>query len=204
MDTSQLDQLQYRAWCNRIQGYYGADRNKKKKLKREYKMNMNSLECYNTTLRTDISCPPTVCSSKQERKTPMNMQLTTNTPEQNMREYLNSRIFGIRNRKDDELNRQFGLDTDSPPASAEEAFERVKAGRYVINPDVNPMYYSWYRCIIWCDPSIKKDPEGCRLARLALEPKFKAIEDTIAIQSPQDALTALQAFEKEMFPTTAA
>ena len=70
------------------------------------------------------------------------------------------------------LRKQFGLENDDYPMSAQELVNRIAAGKFILNPETkDTTQYSKgdvLRNITWRDPAIKKDQAGYDAAEKAL------------------------------------
>lgn len=113
-----------------------------------------------------------------------------------MRQYLRGRMYDVIGKKVTEAECNFGLIDDESPRSPEEIVERIKSGMFVIPaPEGRDNWGSPYKMILWRDPAKVKDRDGYNAWSAKLDVARTKLEDTIAINSPADALSELQAFE---------
>lgn len=130
----------------------------------------------------------------QEKK----MELALNTEvgsEATKRNHLSMRAYSIFYDKEAKMERKYGLRDDRSPQNAEELIQRIKDGKFIIREDKDRQYYCPIDQILWRDPSIKKDQAGYDEKRKGLKKDFTALTDKLAIGTPEDGLTALQAWE---------
>jgi hypothetical protein len=136
----------------------------------------------------------------------MNACTNTYSPEKAKFNYLEGRLYNTVSKLDNELRKQFGLVDDEFPTSPKELAERLKAGKYVVrylHEDGNPGEYDDYinryeplgGLIRFRDPAVKEDQDGYSAAREEMLTVKKSVEDTLYIDTPENALKAIQEFE---------
>jgi len=110
--------------------------------------------------------------------------------------YLSQRVSGIWYIKHAELMRQFGLVDDEAPSSAQEIVDRITSGKYVLKADTkDKKNYDPIRYIRWRDPAVKEDQDGLDAAMKLLDKARQDTIDTVAIDTPINALAAVKALE---------
>lgn len=126
------------------------------------------------------------------------MELALNTEvgsEATKRNHLSMRAYSIFYDKEAKMERKYGLRDDRSPQNAEELIQRIKDGKFILREDKDRQYYCPIDQILWRDPSVKKDQAGYDEKRKGLKKDFTALTDKLAIGTPEDGLTALQAWE---------
>lgn len=121
------------------------------------------------------------------------------TENDNKREHLTCRLWGIENRKEDAAMRHFGLKDDEYPRTAEELVKRIKEGRYVIREHNDDDFGGWMEDIRWRHPDKKADKEGFNAFKAAMDKDGEDVRDAIAIQEPVEALKVLKDFEAKTY-----
>ena len=124
------------------------------------------------------------------------------------KDYLETRAWRIKDEKVFELRQKFNMDNDPYPKTMKEFVKRIQDGKFVlekratkdgVEDEDNSFYFDpWnLRGLSWRDPSKVKDEAGYDKAREELDTRFTAIQDIIAIDTPENALKAIQEWEKE-------
>lgn len=137
-------------------------------------------------------------NSPKERAQEKKMELALNTEvgsEATKRNHLSMRAYSIFYDKEAKMERKYGLRDDRSPQNAEELIQRIKDGKFILREDKDRQYYCPIDQILWRDPSVKKDQAGYDEKRKGLKKDFTALTDKLAIGTPEDGLTALQAWE---------
>lgn len=210
MEQWELDTYRNEMWTNLLgDEYVFADRNKKKKMKKNYAMKygIKPNECeigepvYCFKYITLDSCTqPAVYAAvpvQQEckkEKTMNNMIINQSDPDQNKVEYLIDRLSAVIKDKLQDARRKYGLTDDEEPRNGQEYVDRILSGKYIVENKTS----SWLppsSYIRWCDPAVKPDQTAYEKVRDALNELRTSTEDEIRIKSPADGLVALRAFE---------
>lgn len=113
--------------------------------------------------------------------------------------YLERRMYDVTSTKEMDLRKKFGLMDDEFPKDPFDLVKRIQDGKFVL-PEKNETAVYWdcpLNYITFRDPAIKKDQEGFNEAYKDLRVKKTEIKDIIAIKTPEEALSAIQAFEAE-------
>jgi len=122
------------------------------------------------------------------------------TEETRQRRYLMERAVEVFYKKDEELQKKFGIADDESPATPNEFQKRLDDSKYVIvgaggpNGD-KPFPYFVSRCR-WRDPEMKEDQAGYDKARAELKAKVTSVRDQIVVDLAK-GLEALQALEAD-------
>lgn len=125
--------------------------------------------------------------------------INADTTEKDQRKYLERRLWDVMYTIKVGLKKQFGLNDDEAPQTAEDFITRIKDGKYTVDADkMKKEAWSTYdlvRYIRWRDPSVVEDMDGYKAARAALDAEVTRVTDIIKIKTPAEGLEALQAFE---------
>ena len=157
----------------------------------------NLVQMFIPSINTLGDCP--VATPKQERK---NKENNMSYIEENQREHLRARVYEIRDAKVVTLKRAYGLEDDEAPSTPQELVDRIKAGTFVLNNQTKDEYTNVCyatRYIRWRDPAKVEDKEGYRKAKDVLWAAFQKAIDAVTILPVVDGLTAMQAFEAQIF-----
>lgn len=137
--------------------------------------------------------------------------IVTADPAQAQRDYLLDRARKVLRQLDNNLFTMFGRFKKDRPETAQQLIDAIKNGKYTLDEkklkyleaqsdlyeydDIDECGYGPFYGIDFTDyPGF--DSDGHSKAEKELEAAFTALKDIIAIKSGDDALTALQAFEK--------
>ena len=137
--------------------------------------------------------------------------IVTADPAQAQRDYLLDRARKVLRQLDNNLFTMFGRFKKDRPETAQQLIDAIKNGKYTLDEkklkyleaqsdlyeydDIDECGYGPFYGINFTDfPGFDRD--GHSKAEKELEAAFTALKDIIAIKSGDDALTALQAFEK--------
>lgn len=125
----------------------------------------------------------------------------TSTPEEKKTAYLLDRLESISYSKRQSLKKQFGLCDDNVPTTFTELLARIQAGKFTIKDEDKDKaaYYYGMGYIRWRDPAVKEDHEGFKKAVDAMNAAYNIASDDIRIQTPEEGLKTLRAFEAATF-----
>lgn len=161
---------------------------------------------FDCPIQMDLS-PAYPCKKKNTKEIVMKTELNVNTsgfkdetPDQ--RKHLHQRAYRSKLQKNYDLRQAFKMDGAPQPKTLTEAIERLKAGRFDFEIDLDAEDdVKWRRyffeMLIWRDEPA--DKEGFQKALNALDAAYQTLEDEITINDPLEALTALREFEAKTF-----
>jgi hypothetical protein len=120
--------------------------------------------------------------------------------ETGQRNHARGRLRDLRDAKDLDLRKQFGLDDDASPKSPKELAKRIADGKFVIKKvdedmDEEDDYFYWQDAIRWRDPAVKEDKVGYKAATTELGKSYQRAKDQIILGTVADSLKVLQDFE---------
>jgi hypothetical protein len=204
----------FEEWCDLIPGYVGADKNKKKRLKKEYKMaNLGFAQsCLAKCIVLDdrIKQSPMPCTAKANapRKGNDNMYVEQNmtvkekTTEDVRREHFLVQLDAIYCKKDAELREKFGISVKKAPKTPKELVEWIKSGEYTFtkgyDPEDEDTWDTWeipYYGIRWT--KVKEDRKGYDEAYKALHLELNEFRNECwAEVEPANFLKILEKFKK--------
>jgi hypothetical protein len=139
-----------------------------------------------------------VVKQHQEQEAKMYNQ----TPEQEAREHLRSRLRAVKYEVIERLQKDYGLTGDDRPKNAKELAERLASGKFVVrgaNDEDQKELWSLSSVIEWRDPKVTKDEAGFKAAAEKVKKAYVEAKDQIVVKTPEEGLKALQGFEKAKF-----
>lgn len=135
--------------------------------------------------------------NKEQKETDMRYDYVSTNTEQAQRSYALSRLEEIRQSKNNDLRKQFGLNDDEAPLSLNELLARFNSGKWTFPEDKKDKQYGTYTIfdiIRWRDPAVKEDDAGYKTAGEKLGESYQKGRDAIALGTPTDAKATLDAF----------
>lgn len=236
---------QHLYWCELLgPEYRDAGKNQKKKMKEAYKKNMDISKvnqvlnqtplAYHTAVVDQIcgfmqcqaACPPSyspvqVVAEYKKNNVPNQkeavMNINTNAPNAELvkRDFLQTQVWAIRNRKIGEANKHFHIEDDERPKTMKEFLARIKDGKftvpkYIMDPeDVDidededdcSMFDRFYPTsyIKWRDPKKPADHKGLKAVTEKINLAVQKTEREVMVLEMDKALKALETFESQTF-----
>jgi len=151
-------------------------------------------------------------NSNQEGITPMRcyqdtpqvatsvVALAAPTPvEATMRDFLTGRVYQVSNKLDVDLRKQFYMDEQSRPKTAEELIKAIEDGNYTLDQELidrvgeDIIHYNNEYGIRWGKE--KPDYKGYQAARAVLREATQEVVDTVSTASIEEARQALKDFK---------
>lgn len=124
------------------------------------------------------------------------------TETQEQKNYLDNRLNSTSCEQQTKAHEKYHMSDDGPPRNPKELVERILAGKYILpkDKDGSDITYDWkFNTMIWRDPAAKKDAAGYTAAMAAIDTAFTSVKDKIEIDTPANALAAIEAFAKQEF-----